>query len=354
MDEGAMFTSRSKSRQLRNVTLRWLGAVAGLLLIASGATAQQAAAPEAAAAAPAAAPATATPAAAASPQPSVTELKAQAFDAQEAARQADAAAADASAAAEAAQQAVGRATGVATGAATAAGVAAAAAASTPAPVVVPPPAPPAPEPAAAPPDPALEDLRRATEEAKNAAAAARAAIAALEEHVREREKRYSRNGFYVAGGIFFAPELFDTTLLVGDSRGAFGAIGYHLGERFDVEVRFDALDDFALTSRNGFAGSLNGWSATLNGRIFLMTKTFQPYIGMGLGAMGGRTNVTDLSTGETIRYEDTVPLFRLSGGFDFYFTESVALTADAAINMPGGELNAANYATLGGGLKFRF
>jgi len=198
-------------------------------------------------------------------------------------------------------------------------------------------------------------MRRATEEARNAAAAARAAAAALQEHLKEREARYSRSGFYLSGGVFWAPELFDTSLQVADSRGAFGAVGYHLGERFDIEARFDAIDVFELASPyGGYVGQFDGWSATLNGRVFLLTNVFQPYFGMGIGVMEGKTRYTQLSTGRRIDFDDTVALFRVSAGFDFYVSENVALTADAAINMPGGELSAANFATLGGGLKLRF
>lgn len=292
-------------------------------------------------------------------QPSLVELKASAYDAQEAARQAEAAAAQASAAAEAARQAVGQASGAPV---------------TPAPAVAaepaPPPPPPAPAPAAAEeaapaaaepaaepatPDPTLEALHRATEEAKNAAAAARAATAALQEHVKEEEGRFSRNGFFLSGGVFWAPELFDTTASVGDSKGAFGAIGYHFGERFDVEARYDILDEFSIVSpTTGYVGHFDGWTVTLNGRIFLLTKTFQPYLGMGIGVMDGKTSYKNAITGRRLQFDDTVATFRVSTGFDYYVSESFAITADASVNMPGGEISAANYATLGGGIKLRF
>jgi len=307
---------------------------------------------------------------AAGAQPSLNDLKAAAFDAQERARKAEAAAAEASEAAEAARRAIDEASGQAP--------APRQAAQAPAPA-------PSPKQAegpagggsgqagreqaaaaeqaeqekkekdAAPPDPVLEDLHRATEEAKNAAAAARAATAALQEHVKERKNRFSRNGLYLSGGIFWSPELFDTTWSVDDSRGAFGAIGYHLAERFEIEARFDILDDFDAVSPTGaYTAKFNGWTGTLNGRIFILTNTFQPYLGMGIGVMDGETEYLDVATGLREVERDTVATFRVSAGFDFYVSESLALTADAAVNMPGGDLNFANYATLGGGIKLRF
>ena len=290
---------------------------------------------------------TAVPAQAASPpapptasSPSLVELKAAAYDADEASRRAEAAAAEAQVAAEAARAAVDRASGVApvpaTGAATDAAVAVEA--------VDPPPATP---------DARDEALHRATEAAENAAAAARAATAALQQQTREHEQRFSRNGVVVLGGVFWAPELFTTAYAVSDSKGANIAIGYHFARHFEVDVRYEQVDDFDLVYGN-VAGTFDAWSTTLNGRFYMLTKQFQPYLGMGIGVMQGTTFLQNTLTGYAIQEQDVVAVFRVSGGFDFYISETLALTADASVDIPGGGLTNATYATLGGGLKLRF
>ncbi|MCH2186061.1 hypothetical protein MK280_09335, partial [Myxococcota bacterium] len=183
--------------------------------------------------------------------PTVNDLKAAAFDAQEKARQARAAADQAERAAQSAEAALS------------------AAQAAPAAVVAPAAATASATPAAVPPE-VLEDLHRATEEAKNAAASARAANAALAEYMQEREHRYSRRGFYLSGGLFYAPQLFDTPFRAENSQGAFGSIGYHFAERFEVEVRFDGFQDFDL-SDSEYTGYFNGFSVTANGKIFILT-----------------------------------------------------------------------------------
>ncbi len=270
-------------------------------------------------------------------EPSVIELKAQAYDADQASRQAAAAAAEADAAAAAARAAVEAATGVAPAAA-AAGAGAAAA---------------VPAPAAAPSAASDAALHQATEAAESAAAAARAATAALQAEIVERKNRYSRSGVVLLGTVFWAPDIFDTEYAVGDSKGVSAALGYHFAKNFEVDVRFEAVSDFDL-SGFGNRGSFKAWSTTLNGRFYLLTKQFQPYLGLGVGVMEGTTFLQDVATGASVQYEDIVAVFRVAGGFDFYVSETLALTADAAVVAPGGVLSDATYATLGGGIKLRF
>lgn len=287
-------------------TQRWLVGVLALVLFDSPTFADEAIAPASA---------------------SVAELDAAAEQAEEASRLANAAAAEAEAAAQAARAAVDRANGVAPEAT---------AASTP----------PASE--------ASDDaLHRATEAADNAAAAARAATAALQEFERERAQRYSRNGVVLIGGIFWAPEIFQTSYSVGNSNGAHIALGYHFADYFEVDFRFEYLNDFDL-SGYGNRGSYTAWSTTLNGRFYPLTKQIQPYLGFGIGVLEGTTFLQDVVTGYAIEESEVVAVFRFSGGVDYYVSESLALTADVSIDVPGGYLTNATYATLGGGLKVRF
>ena len=269
--------------------------------------------------------------------PTVNDLKAAAFDAQSKASQARALADQAEKAAQAAEQRLTEAKSAAAAAAAAAASGAAVGSESSAAAQVPP--------------QVLEDLHRATEEAKNAAASARAANAALAEYMQERADRYSRRGFYLMGGIFYAPQLFDTSYSAANSQGAFGAIGYHFAKRFEVEARFDGFQKFDLTGSSRTA-TFEGFTVTANVKIFLLTRSFQPYLGLGIGALDGK--VVETEGGSVDRHRYTVGLFRVSGGFDWYLTETIAITGDAAVNLPGGALSNANYATLGGGLKLRF
>jgi hypothetical protein len=302
----------------------------------------------------------AAPVAEAAAAPSMVELKAALYDAQQAAAKAEAEAArtrEALEEAEAAQAAessgAGETAAVAAGsAATGAAVGAAAASSSPA--LVPAPGPSAEDAARdAELEAAREDVRRATEEARNASAAARAAIAQVEELKEARKNRFARRGFTLSGGAFWAPSLIDTRLNVDAGKGLNAAVGYRIARHFDADLRFDWIDTLELRGIDS-RGTLDGWSITLNGRFFLLTGSFQPYLGLGLGAIQMSTRLQELSGPYLINREDTAVLFRPSLGFDFYISERLAITADAAMNLPGGELSGIDFATLGGGLKLRF
>jgi opacity protein-like surface antigen len=101
-------------------------------------------------------------------------------------------------------------------------------------------------------------------------------------------------------------------------------------------------------------GRVEGWSATANARLFLLTKAFQPYLGVGIGAMQATTDLKEVGGPGSFYSKDTVAVFRPFAGFDFYISETFALTADAAVNLPGGDLSSLTYATISGGVKLRF
>lgn len=284
--------------------------------------------------------ATAPLAAAQSPEPSAAELKAEAWDAQQALAEAERAEA---AAKQAALEAEQRAAAARERAAQAASRAEAA-------------------PPAASVDPAeLERLREQVREAREAARtaqgearAARVEVSAQLAEMREaHEKRYARPGFFIAGGAAWAPELFDTDFEIDNARAGYVALGYRAGDRFEAEVRFDISDDFDV-SGFGIEGDVDAWSATFNGRFFMLTGKFQPYVGIGLGATRFEAKLRDVATGEKGRDRETEMVFRPSAGFDFYVSETLALTADAALHVPRGDISHLRWATLGGGIKLRF
>jgi hypothetical protein len=295
--------------------------------------------------------------------PSIAELKAQAWDAQQAAAQAQAAA---EAAQQKASEMVERAASENPPAV--APVAEAPPAPAPAPETPPTPAPtptvavapPAPQTTAA--DPEIAALRDEIRQAKEAAAAAEAAAIAmrneLAEHEEKHERRFSRPGFFIAGGLAWAPQMFDTRLDSTHGEGAYGAIGYRFTEYFELEMRFDPVRGFDLAGQalngNPIVGKVDGWSTTLNGRLFILTGKFQPYLAFGLGAGSLKASFSQDGDGNPAVIEEVSAYFRPSAGFDFYVSETLALTFDAAIQLPSGRFSSLTYATLGGGIKLRF
>ncbi len=336
------------------------------------------------AAQPAPAP-TPTPAPA-SQGPSLVELKAAAYDAQQAAAAAEQAAAAAQAHAAQAKSAIESASTPAQPApATTPPVSAPPSSSIiaqpgppPAPVAPPAPAPaPPPTPAATPPpaptpvvvtksssaapaedEVTREDLDRAMEKAEQAAAQARKAMEELEEYKEKHKKRFARNGLYLSGGAFWAPELFDVNsgYDIDPSVGLSGGIGYRVHPHFSIDATFVWADGFAISNPDLGAewDKLQMWSALLGGRVFFLTGKIQPYAGLAVGASGGRTKLRDPSGAVLSEFNEYGGTIMFNGGFDLYLSESIALGADAAVFLPGGGLRGFDYSTLGAKLIYRF
>jgi hypothetical protein len=231
-------------------------------------------------------------------------------------------------------------------------------------VVQTPPAP-APEPAAAPAAEAAqeemvtrEELERAMEKAEQAAAQARRAMEELEAYKEKQKKRYARNGLYISGGAFWAPELFDANPAFDfdPSVGLSGGIGYRVHPHFSIDASFVWADGFDISNPDmtGEWDDLQIWSALLGGRVFFLTGKIQPYAGIAFGASGGRSKLRDPSGVVLDEFKEVGGTISFSGGFDIYLSENVALGADAAVFLPGGNMRGLDYSTLGGKLIYRF
>lgn len=306
------------------------------------------------------------------------ELKARAWDAQQAAADAERAAKEAREQALEAQkeleaaraEAEAMAEAAAAEAAAAEAAAAEAAASAPTPAVVITPAP-MPQPEAGPRsapvaagaaeegasksevDQLRDEVREARDAAKNAEAQARLARQELEQYAEAQRQRYARRGLFIAGGVGYAPNLFETTLDEGNGRSAFGSLGYRIDERVELAVRFEGMQGIDLSGQ-GYTGDAEGWTSTLNVRVFMLTGKIQPYVGFGIGAGQIDVNLVETATGDPFRYQETSATFRPSAGLDLYISESVAITGDAAVHLLAGNNSSLNWATLSVGLKYRF
>lgn len=298
--------------------------------------------------------------AAAQSEPSLLELKAAAYDAQQAASAADTAAAEAQSQAEQAHGALE------------------AAKQAPPP---PPPAPVAPvvpvvAPAvaatAAPPAPVVaatapgeepvtrEELERAIEKAENAAAVARRAQEELDAFKEQHRKRYARKGLTLSAGAFWAPNMIDTAtgVSIDSSRGLSGGIGYRVHPNFSIDSNFAWVEGFTVEDERGSRytrGDLSMWSVVFGGKVYMLTGKIQPYLGLGFGAAGGKYTEKFASDGAPAPSSDAVAgVISFNGGLELYVSESLAIGADAAIYLPGGDLSGLDFSTLGAKLIYRF
>jgi len=175
----------------------------------------------------------------------------------------------------------------------------------------------------------------------------------LERHLHEYEQRYSRPGVVLSAGALYAPQNFSTDLAVKSSRGLWADLGYRVNPHLELGGRFDWLEGFDL-SGFGYEGELDGWGASLNARLFPFTGSVQPYLGFGAGVVHADLKLDETGGSAFITDSADEAMMRFSGGLDFHVSPSLALKAEAAYQLPGGELDGLDCTTLSTGLEFRF
>jgi hypothetical protein len=167
---------------------------------------------------------------------------------------------------------------------------------------------------------------------------------------------YSREGVYVGFGALVAVENFDRDTAVhgtGSSQNVDGKdaggpqvrFGYRYSPRIAGEVLFQYYAGFNLSDdAAGVDDNFDGWSMTLNGKLYAFLGRVQPY---GLFGMGGIAF-------DKKRGDDAAFLARLGGGIDFYLTDHVVIDFEAAYAMPAGSLDDLQFATFGLGIQYRY
>ena len=203
---------------------------------------------------------------------------------------------------------------------------------------------------------AAEEAERRARRAEDAAREAQREVHLLDERVRELERRlaYDRTGFYVGVAVAYAPEDFHSDLEADGSRGVSARAGYRVHSHVALEGRFDLLEAFDVEGSLAY-GEVEPWAATGGVRVFVLPGRIQPYVGLGMGLVSARIRGHPNDPLEpNFSQRETEFAFRVAGGLDFYLTPHVLLNLDAAYLGADGELSDFSFATLGGGVEFRF
>ncbi|MBM3534579.1 MAG: porin family protein, partial [Alphaproteobacteria bacterium] len=115
-----------------------------------------------------------------------------------------------------------------------------------------------------------------------------------------------------------------------------GNVGYAYGGPFrvELEIAHRSNDIDSITSggarRSGATGEMKSLAAMLNGFFDIDTGTsFTPYVGLGVGyARVSADGITATGLGATNGDDDNVFAYQAMAGISYWFTPSVALTAD--------------------------
>ena len=158
------------------------------------------------------------------------------------------------------------------------------------------------------------------------------------------------NGFFVGAGGGYSFESFG-----GGNAGDSGVANIRIGYRFLDFVAIEGLGE-AMPSFNGKTGRYNGadtdlWNGWLNLKLYpaaRWTGFIQPFALAGLGWV-----FEDTSGGGNNRNRNDIAQ-RYGGGIDWFITEHLYLTTEAAYLDPRGDVNQLNQTVVGGAINWRF
>ncbi|MCR9093130.1 MAG: porin family protein [bacterium] len=211
-------------------------------------------------------------------------------------------------------------------------------------------------------DPTLEEAidraEASAERAEEAARVAREKAFEVKEALRVHRERFSRAGFYAGASGIYAVESFDApSFTVDDSRGVAAFAGYRFHPHVGVEARGEILQGFDATAKDAATtfqeASLDGFLVTVGPKVYALTGAFQPYAGLGLGAIRAEVEGT-LADGSEVSDRTTEAVVRPSIGLDFYLSENFVVNLDAAYVAPGGDLDGLDFGLFSAGFAIRF
>lgn len=181
---------------------------------------------------------------------------------------------------------------------------------------------------------------------------------------------YAREGWYlgasVAGASYtgVATEAMQragtlTGELVGatvDSAAGINARGgYRLHPRVALEAQFEWLTDVDVdivgNVEQDAALTVSSWTTTLNGKGYIFTGRFQPFLAVGVGAIS--VDVTD-RMGLDLRNDDVGFVLRMGGGMDFYINPKWLIELDLSYVLPTWGTAPFTYISGGIGVGYRF
>lgn len=135
---------------------------------------------------------------------------------------------------------------------------------------------------------------------------------------------------------------------VDEPVGMNGRIGYRLHSLFAVEAAAEWLPEADVDVFGSDIGTVESWTATLNGKAYPLSGRFQPFGLVGLGAMIAEGDGAGLSNKE---YGFAA---RFGGGVDIYLTAKLMAAFEISYVLPTGDLNDLDFVSLGWGLGYRF
>jgi len=99
-------------------------------------------------------------------------------------------------------------------------------------------------------------------------------------------------------------------------------IGYRYNPRIAADMQVERYQEFDSPT-----GEVNGWAIGINGKGYLATGTFQPWL---LGGLSYLDMETTNSAAANVKKTDDGPALRFGFGLDWYTTPNVVLVTDVS------------------------
>ncbi len=158
------------------------------------------------------------------------------------------------------------------------------------------------------------------------------------------------NGPFIGAGGGYSFESFN-----GGNAGNSAVVNLRVGYRFQDFFALEGLGEY-MPYFDGHSGIYNGahtalWGGFLNAKIYpaaRWTGFIQPYVLAGAGWMFENT-----SSGGNGNNDNGFAA-RYGGGIDFFLTDHIYFTTDAAYIQPNGHIKRLDQVVVGGALNYRF
>lgn len=191
--------------------------------------------------------------------------------------------------------------------------------------------------------------------------AAPEAAPAAEPVAEPEESEFARRGPYAGLGLIYAPGVFKLrnaedmaggiTLEDTDTFGLDARAGYRLNPRFAVEGDYQFLPGFEVErGGGGTLAELTTHTLTVNGKLYAMVDTFQPYFVGGAGLL----HVNADATLPGFSGDGTGFAGRVGVGADYYLRPDVVLNLEFTVILATGPVTDVRFLPLVFGAQYRF
>lgn len=130
---------------------------------------------------------------------------------------------------------------------------------------------------------------------------------------------------------------------------ASGGFNIHLGYRFNPRIAAD-MEVERYQQFNASNGEVNGWAIGINGKGYLATGKFQPWLLGGLNYLDMET--TDSAAANNKKTDDG-PALRFGFGLDWYATSKVVVVTDVSYMLGLSQVNGYDMVLISLGLMYR-